>query len=84
MDQNCVESDMLTKYAADLKENIIRDASKCSGFRNDPEVREEFWQAVNRILQSWSGPNTDSVLSTLSSEINLAEVAEQDAILNWF
>jgi hypothetical protein len=37
---------MLTKYVIDLKENIIRDASNCPGFKDDPAVREEFLQAV--------------------------------------
>lgn len=75
---------MLPKYTVDLYSKIIRDASKCDGFKNNPKVREQFRQAMNRVCAAWSGENTNRVLTELDDEITLADVASRSALLNWF
>lgn len=42
MEREYIEKDMLKSYSIGIKADILRDASKASGFRFDPKVRAEF------------------------------------------
>ena len=84
LNHDVIETDMLEIYANDLHKNILRDASITAGFDKDSKVRDEFVAAFERIVEPWSGPNTFFLLKALHDEVNLATIAETQALLSWY